>query len=90
MVAELMPLDLWTLFVEYVFGGFWVAVIGICLVMFIIMGVLGRISIYSVTWYLIMFILAMALGYGFILFNLLITISLVVAFLFSWDRYFRN
>ena len=87
MVLEIAALDLWTLFVTGVFGGYWMAVVGIMLVLFIVMGVLGRISIYSVTWYCLMFFLAMTLGYGFILLNVIITLLLLVAFYFSWMRY---
>ena len=82
--------DLWTLFVDNVFGGFWIAVLGLSLVIFIIMGVLGRISIYSTTWYILMFVLAMTLGYGFVTLNILITLALVIAFLFSWTRYIES
>lgn len=90
MAVEMAVLDLWTLFIDYVFGGFWVAVAGIALLLFIVMGVLGRISIYSVTWYLVMFALAMALGYGIVIVNVLITLSLLIAVYFSIDRYFRT
>lgn len=84
---EMQALDLWTLFVHYVFGGFWISIVGLVLVMFVIMGVLGRISIYSVTMYLIMFVLAMTLGYGMTTINILITFSLIVGFYFSWKSY---
>ena len=87
VVAEIAALDLWTLFVQYVFGGFWIAVIGLTLVMFVIMGILGRISIYTVTWYLIMFILAMSLGFGYVTLNILITLAMIIAFFFSWKSY---
>lgn len=88
MALELTgALDFWNLFVNGVFGGFWMAVIGLMAVMFIIMGVLGRISIYTVTWVLIMFFLAMTLGYGFVTLNIFITLALLIAFYFSWVRY---
>jgi len=90
MVLEVAAFDLWTLFVDYVFGGFWIAVIGLALMMFIIMGPLGRISIYSVIWYLLMFVLAMTLGYGVVTINIAITLSLVVAFFFSMFRYIEG
>ena len=89
MAVEIAALDLWTLFVSGVFGGFWMSIVGLMLVMFIIMGVLGRISIYSVTWYCIMFLLAMTLGYGYVTLNIFITLALLVAFYFSWMRYFN-
>ena len=83
-------LDFWSLLVTGVFGGFWMSVIGLMLVMFIVMGVLGRISIYSVTWYSLMFMLAMTLGYGYLTLNILITLALLIAFYFSWVRYFNT
>lgn len=80
-------LDLWSLFVVNIFGGFYVAVIGLGLLMFIIMGVLGRMSIYSATWYVVMFWLAMSLGYGLITINILVSLAILVAFYFSWKSY---
>jgi len=83
MVGPIAVFDFWTLFVNGVFGGFWMSVVGIMLIMFIIMGVLGRLSIYSVSWYCIMFLFAMTLGYGFVTLNIFITLALLVAFYFS-------
>jgi len=80
-------LDFYTLFVDQVFGSFWFAVIGIMLAMFIIMGVLGRISIYTVIWYDLVFLLAMSLGYGYILFNVIIGLLVIVGFFFGWRNY---
>ena len=88
MVAEMSgALDLWTLFVVYVFGNFWIAVLALTLVMYIIMGIFGRISIYSCTWYAAMFILVMALGYGYVTVNILISLGLLVAFYFALKGY---
>ena len=85
---EIAALDFFSLFVSYVFGSFWLAVIGLVLVMFIIMGVLGRISAYSAIWYGVMFIQVMALGYGYVLITTLITLLLLIGFFFSWKGYF--
>jgi hypothetical protein len=87
MVAEIAALDLWTLLVGYVFGNFWITVIAMALVLFIIMGVLGRISIYSTMWYCIMFFTCMTLGYGIVILNMLVTMALLVAAFFSFWRY---
>lgn len=75
-------LDLWTLLIEYVFGGFWMAIAGLCAYFFIVMGVLGRMSVYSVTIYMMMFVLAMTLGYGFTTLNILITGALLLTTIF--------
>jgi hypothetical protein len=87
MVAEIAALDLWNIFVTYVFGSFWMAVVGITLLIGIIMGVLGRISVYSLTWYCVMFVCAMTLGYGYVTITLLITLAIMVAFFFSLKGY---
>ena len=84
MVVELAALDFFGLFVSYVFGSFPLAVVGLALVIFIIMGVLGRVSVYSTMWYCIMFIQVMALGYGYILIVMPISLILFCGFLFSY------
>jgi hypothetical protein len=88
MVVELAALDLWGLFVSYTFGSFWMAVLCLGLIMFIIMGLLGRISIYTVMWYNVMFLQVMAIGYGYVMITTIITLLLMVAFFFSWKKYF--
>jgi hypothetical protein len=87
MVVELAAFDMWGLFVSYAFGGFWMAVAGLMLLMFVIMGVLGRISIYSCFWYTLMFLLAMTLGYGYVLLNMIIGGLIILGLIFSWYNY---
>ena len=84
---EIAALDFFTLFVSYVFGSFWLAVFGLAFVMFVVMGALGRISIYSTMWYGLIFLQVMALGYGFVLVTTIITLLLVIGFFFSWKSY---
>ena len=90
MVIETSALDLWNLFVVSIFGGFWMAVVGIVILLFIIMGVLGRISIYSATWICIMFLFAMTLGYGYLILNSITTLALLIGLFFSWRNYFAG
>jgi len=90
VVEEIAALDLWTLFVVYTFGSFFISVIGITLLLFIIMGVLGRISIYTTTWICILFILAMTLGYSYVTINLIITLCLLIGLYFSWKAYIES
>ena len=80
-------LDLWNLFVVNIFGSFFVAVLALGLLMAIIMGVLGRMSVYSVMWYVIMFWLSMSLGYGLITVNIIVSLLIIIAFYFSWKSY---
>lgn len=89
MVIEIAALDLWTLFVNYIFGGFWLSIIGIAGLIFIIMGPLGKISVYSTLLYIMMFVLAMAIGW-MPFFALPITILLLVGAFFAWKGYFEK
>jgi len=58
-----MAFDLWYLFVEQVFGGFHLAVFGIAFVFLIIM-MMGGVSILTNLWYNTVFIGVMYMGYG--------------------------
>lgn len=61
--AVMPAYDLYTVFVEAVFGGFWLSVLGLAGVMFILMGPLGGLSQFTTMHYCMIFIYAMALGY---------------------------
>jgi len=61
--AALPAYDLYTIFVESVFGGFWLSVLGLAVVMFILMGPIGGLSQFTVMHYCLIFVYAMALGY---------------------------
>jgi hypothetical protein len=56
--------DLYQVFVEQVFGGFWTSVLGLVGIMFIIMGLIGGLSPLTTMTYCGIFVLAMAIGYG--------------------------
>lgn len=73
-----MNFDLWTLFVEQVFGGFWLAVFGLALIIFLIMAVFGRMSKLTSIYYLLFFMLSMTVGYGYKWMSALIGIALLV------------
>ncbi|MGC9309797.1 MAG: hypothetical protein ACP5D2_03840 [Candidatus Nanoarchaeia archaeon] len=66
-----MVMDLWTLFVENIFGGFWIAVFAL-LFIFVIILVLGGVSGLSILMFTQTFLLAMAWGYGLSLMSVLI------------------
>jgi len=67
-------MDLWTLFVENIFGGFWISIIGLLAVMGIIL-MMGGVSFLTVIIFSSFFILSMAIGYG----HPIITIPLAIA-----------
>ena len=84
---ELM--DLWTLFVENIFGSFWVAVLFITLFFFIIL-MLGGISYYTIIIFLMYFLLAMTLGYGYSLFSFLIITFGILYLIWQAYRFMNN
>lgn len=57
-------MNLWDLFVEQLFGSFWIAVAFIALIFFIIL-MLGGISYYTIIIFMMYFLLAMTIGYGY-------------------------
>jgi hypothetical protein len=64
--AYSMPIpayDLYQVFVENVFGGFWLSVIGLMFVMFVIMALIGGLSSWTSMTYCGLFLLAMGIGY---------------------------
>lgn len=88
MVATLAVLDLYNLFVNYICGGsFWMAVVLIALTMFVIGGLLGRISVYSTTMICVMFIMAATLGSGYVTLNVFITFALLLGTVYSAKAY---
>ena len=78
-------IDLWTLLVVDMFHGFWLAVLAICGLMYIIM-VIGKVSQVTTLNFLSIFVLAMSLGYGYVLVTILITISLLAVHLLAIPR----
>jgi hypothetical protein len=56
--------DLYNVFVETIFGGFWISVVGLVGIMFIIMGLIGGLSPLTTMTYCGIFVLSMAIGYG--------------------------
>jgi len=81
--ASLPAYDLYTVFVESVFGGFWLSVLGLSIIFFILMGPIGGLSQFTVMHYCMIFIYAMAIGYMQILLILPIWISLIGWFAFQ-------
>jgi len=78
-------IDLWTLLVVDLFQGFWMAVLGISFIMYLIFMV-GRVSQVTVYNFLTIFALAMSIGYGYILYSILLTILIFVINLLAIPR----
>ena len=79
-------MDLWTLFVENIFGGFWLAIFGLATIQSIIMAI-GGISAYSNLTFVMFFFLAMLIGYGQPLIPLFVFIIMVLYTFYQIFRY---
>lgn len=75
-------INLWDLFVEYTFGSFWIAVFFIALIYFILL-MLGGISYYTVIIFMLYYFTAMAIGYGYPLITVGITVFALVYMMFQ-------
>ncbi len=82
-------IDLWTLLVVNLFQGFWTAIIGIGAMMYIIF-IMGRVSQVTIYNFLSIYTLAMALGYGYILIFILLTIMIFIINLMAIPRYINS
>jgi len=78
-------ISLWELLVVDLFQGFWAAVLALCLIMWIIF-VIGKVSQVTSLNFLSIFVLSMAIGYGYSLYSILITIIILVLHLFAIPR----
>lgn len=78
--------DLWWLFVENVFGGFYLAVIGLAAIYFVIL-VMGGVSLLTNIYYNMIFFTIMMMGYGTRLIPALVLISLIVWFFMQLKGY---
>ena len=82
-------LNLWDLFVEQLFGSFWLAVGFISLIFFIIL-MLGGISYYTVIIFMLYFVLAMTIGYGYPLITVLIAIGGTMYMFYQMFKWWDN
>jgi hypothetical protein len=86
-------MDMWGLFVDYVFGGFYMAVFGIAVIMAMIL-MMGGVSIYTIMWYILIFLYVMFLGNGVWLVVLPIWILILYMFMKGLiafiDSYYRG
>jgi len=89
----LKMIDLWLLFVEYVFGGFYFAIFGLSAIFLVIL-MLGGVSIFTALWFVGIFLFAMFLGNG--TWIVVLPISAIIIFQFIRgittfiDAYYRG
>ena len=82
MTDVIQPLDFWNLFVVQVFNGFWPAVLGLAGLYFFIM-IMGRVSMYSALWFMLIYFMCMAMGYGYGLVTIPLTLFIIARFMFD-------
>lgn len=75
-------IDLWQLLVVNLFQGFWAAVIGLVLFFYLIL-VIGKVSQVTALNFLSIFVLSCALGYGYSLISILLTIIILTLHLYA-------
>lgn len=90
IITTIAPLDLWTLIVVFVMGSFWGGVVVIELALYVILGVFGRCSRDTIIWYMLLFLLTAAIGYGVILISILVTLLIVTYFYFSMQGWLEG
>ena len=78
-------IDLWTLLVVDMFGGFWLAVLGIAFIMWIIF-VIGRVSQLTSLNFISLFILSLCVGYGYLLVSIGLTILIIFMHILAVPR----
>ena len=82
-------INIWDLLVVDVFGGFWLAVLGMCFIFFVIM-MFGGVSIFDNFIFNLMFFFAMALGYGYAFVTVPISILIVSWFVSQWMQWIER
>jgi len=78
-------ISLWELLVVNMFQSFWLAVLGLVVLFYIILTI-GKVSQVTILNFLTIFILAMAMGYGFSLISILVTMLVLVMHLLAIPR----
>lgn len=82
-------INLWDLFVEQLFGNFFVAVVFIALIFFIIL-MLGGVSYFTVIIFLLFYFLAMAIGYGIPLITVAVVTFSVMYLMYQILKWWNN
>jgi hypothetical protein len=78
MAVEFLGLNLWDLLVNQIFGNYWLCIFGIGVIIFLIMGILGKMSAQTVTNYLLVYLIIFSVGYGYRWLGSLIAIILLI------------
>ena len=82
-------ISLWELVVVDMFGSFWLAVVGMCFAMWIIM-IMGRVSQLTSFNFLSIFVLALCIGYGYSFISIILTLLILGVHLLAIPRIINN
>lgn len=77
-MSELQIINLYSLLVDNVFGGFFLTVLALAFLLFLIIGVFGRMSRISIMYYIMLFMMVMAYSYGYRIISIFITLAIIV------------
>lgn len=75
-------MDLWTLLIENVFGGFWITMGALAMIFFIIL-IIGGVSLWTILVFMGTFLLSMTIGYGHPIITVPIVIFILLYFVFE-------
>jgi hypothetical protein len=85
-------MDLWLLLVEYVWGGFYTTIFGMAMIFLIIL-MMGGVSIFTALWFCAIFLFVMFLGNGVWLVVVPVSILIIYMFIRGFtafiDAYYR-
>lgn len=71
-------MDMWDLLVTYTFGGFYSAILGMSMIFLVIL-MMGGVSIYTALWFCAIFLFVMCLGNGVLL--IVLPVSIIIIFM---------
>jgi hypothetical protein len=89
-IFKMDSVNLWDLFVVYLFGGYWMSILGLALLIFVILAIMGRMSRVSTIYYLMFFMMTMALGWGLKILTVFIGIAIMTFLYFSFESWVNN
>lgn len=85
MVVEFLGLDLWDFLVNQIFGNYIICIMAMGAIIFLIMGIFGRMSQQTVVNYLLVYLIVFSVGYGYRWLTVLI-LFLLIFWMFSEIR----
>jgi uncharacterized protein YqhQ len=81
-----MDFDLWTLFIDYLGGSFLLGVLVVAILIYLIVAVFGGLSGRTIWNYLMLFAMAMTLGWGYKWITAIISFALLTNFYMAWKN----